>query len=142
MSCKDVLAAGLLATFHHEMGISAGAAPLTFNAFGVGASADDSVSISGSGGIKHHPHIVSDVAGMAHVCLVGTLLSLPGIKHLTAHEARATLSADDHAVLENIEHSDAQGILSLLADAEVRRDCHGNYRDGDSREPNGKAMAM
>ncbi|AEX56062.1 hypothetical protein S-CBS4_gp095 [Synechococcus phage S-CBS4] len=126
MSCKNVLAAGLLATFHHEVGISAGAAPLTFNALGVSASADDGVSVGVGGGIEHHPHIVGDISSMAPACLVGTLLGLPEIEHLTAHKARATLSADDHAVLEDVQHGDAQGILSLLTDAEVGRDCHGD----------------
>lgn len=128
-----MLTARLLATLQHEVGISAGAAPLAFNALGVGASADDGVSVSVRGGIEHHPHIVGDISGMACACLVGTLLGLPGIKHFAAHETWAAFSADDHAVLEHIEHGDAKGILGFLGDAMVGSDCHGVYRREPSR---------
>ena len=128
-----MLTARLLATLQHEVGISAGATPLAFNALGVGASADDGVSVSVRGGIEHHPHIVGDISGMACACLVGTLLGLPGIKHFAAHEAWATFGADDHAVLEHIEHGDAKGILGFLGDAMVSSDCHEIYRRKPSR---------
>ena len=128
-----MLTARLLATLQHEVGISAGAAPLAFNALGVGASADDGVSVSVCGGIEHHPHIVGDISGMACACLVGTLLGLPGIKHLAAHEARAAFGADDHAMLKHVEHGDAKGILGFLGDAMVGSECHEICRRKPSR---------
>lgn len=126
MGSQDVLTAGLLTALHHEVGISASAAPLSFNALCIGTSADDGVGVSVGGGIKHHPHIVGDVAGMASLGASHALLGLPGIKHLPAHEARATLSANDHAVLQHVEHCDAKGLLSFLGDAMVSSCCHGN----------------
>lgn len=126
MGSQDVLAAGLLTALHHEVGVSAGAAPLAFNAFGIRASADDSVGVSVGGGIKHHPHIVGDVAGVASLGASHALLGLPGIEHLPAHEARATLSANDHAVLQHVEHGDAKSLLGFLGDAMVGSCCHGD----------------
>ena len=133
VSSEDVLAAGFLAALHHEVGISASAAPLPFDALGVGASSDDGVSIGVGGGIKHHPHIVGDISGMAGAGTGHALLGFPGIKHLTAHEARAALSADDHAMLEHVEHGDTKGLLGFLGDAMVSSDCHGIYRREPSR---------
>jgi len=128
VSCKDVLTARLLASFHHEMSISAGAAPLSFNTLGIGASANDSVSASISGGIEHHPDIVGNISGMANTSANHALLGLPRIKHPTAHKARTTLSADDHAVLEHVKNSDAKSLLSFLGHAMVSGSCHGFYR--------------
>lgn len=125
MSSQDVLTAGLLTTLHHEMGIGAGAAPLTFDTFGIGTSADDGVSVSVGGGIENHPHVVGDVAGMTSLGTSHALLGLPGIEHLSAHEARAALGADDHAVLQDVEHCDAKSLLGFLGDAMVGSCCHG-----------------
>jgi len=125
MSGQDVLTAGLLTTLHHEVGISAGAAPLALDAFGIGTSADDGVGVSVGGGIENHPHIVGDISGMTSLGTSHALLGLPGIKHLAAHETRATLGADDHAVLQHVEHCDAKGLLGLLGDAMVGSCCHG-----------------
>lgn len=125
VSSQDVLTAGLLATLHHEVGISAGAAPLAFNAFCVGASANDGVSVSVSGGIEHHPHIVGDISGMASSSASHALLGLPGIEHLTAHEAWAAFGANDYAVLQHVEHCDTKSFLGFLGDAMVGSGCHG-----------------
>ena len=121
-----MLTAGLLTTLQHEMGISAGAAPFSFNALGIGASANDGMGVAVRGGIKHHPHIVGDISGMTSLSTSHALLGFPGIKHLAAHEARAALGADDHAVLQHIEHCDAKSLLGLLGDAMVGSCCHGD----------------
>lgn len=119
MSGKNVLAARILPAFHHEMGISASAAPLPFNILGIGPSANDSVSISGSSRIQHHPHIVCDIACMAIACAFLTLFLFPRIEHFPAHETRAFISADDNRVLQHVENSYAKSLSGLVRDAEV-----------------------
>ena len=129
MSSKDVLAARLLTTFLHEMRISAGAAPFAFNALGIGSRANNGVIAALGGGIGDHPHIGGNVSGLAATCLMGTLLSFPGIKHLTAHEPWAFLGADDNAMLQHVKHSNAKGILGFLAHTEMLgrgNCCHGS----------------
>lgn len=130
MCSQDVLTARLLTTLKHEVGISAGAAPLPFNAFGIGASADDGVGVTLGGGIENHPHVVGDISGMAGLSASHALLGFPRVKHLTAHKTRATLSADDHAVLQHVENSDAKSLLGFLGNAMVGECRHGCTEEG------------
>ena len=66
---QDVLAAGLLATLHHEMSVGAGAAPLAFNALGMGASPNDGVGSTIGGGILNSPNIGTSAL---HSAVLGT----------------------------------------------------------------------
>lgn len=119
VSRQDVFTAWLLAALHHVMGVSACAGPFAFDALGLSASADDSMGIAIGNGIKNHPHIVCQVASMTAACLVGTLLHLPCIKILSAHEAGSALSADDHRMLQYVKHGNAKASLGFLAHAKM-----------------------
>ena len=66
---QDVLAAGLLATLHHEMSVGAGATPLAFDALGMSASPNDGVGSAVGGGILNSPNIGTSAL---HSAVLGT----------------------------------------------------------------------
>lgn len=114
-----MLAAWLLTTLHHEVGISAGAAPLAFDAFGMGASANDGVSAAVCRGIFNSP----DMRACAlHSAMHGTsraLANFPCVKLLATHEARTIIGTHQHGVRQDVDHGDAKRISSAASDVEM-----------------------
>lgn len=119
MDSENVLAAWLLASFHHEMGVSAGAAPFAFNTLGMSASADDSVGSTIGHGVFNGPDMR---AGMLHTAMLSpttTLADLPCVKSFTTHEARTLGGPHNDAMLKNVENSHAKRVSSAACDMEV-----------------------
>ena len=94
-----MLAARLLASLHHEMCISAGAAPPALNTVGMSARANDGVITSASLGIVDSPNIRTSILHSAMIGFELTLLDFPEVKLLAAHEPWTFFGTDEHLML-------------------------------------------
>ena len=119
MDRQDVLAAGLLATLHHEMSVSASAAPLAFNALDMSTSANNGVSSAVCSGILNGPDVRASVPHTAMLSPATTLANFPCIESFTAHEARTLRGPHNDAMLKNVENGHAKRISSAACDMEV-----------------------
>jgi hypothetical protein len=122
MNSKNVLAARLLASLHHEMCVSASAAPPTFNAIGMSTRANDGVITSAGLRVVHCPNIGASVLHSAMVGFLLTLLDFPDVKFFAAHKPWTFFGTDEHLMLKNVEHDDIQGIGCLACHMKVS--CH------------------
>ena len=112
MDCEDVLAARLLTTLHHEMSVSAGAGPFSFDAFGVSTCANDSVSAAIGRWIFDSPDVSASAMDAAVHCTTRTLANFPCVELLATHESRTFTSPNENSVGQNVENSHAESISS------------------------------
>jgi hypothetical protein len=107
-----MLAARLLATLHHEMGISASAAPLTFDAFGMSTRANDGVSTAIGRRIFDSPNVSASAMDATVHCTTRTLANFPCVELLATHESRTFTSPNENSVGQNVKNSHAERISS------------------------------
>lgn len=119
MNSENMLAARLLASLHHEMCVSASAAPPALNTFGMSTCANDSVITSASLRIVDSPNVGTSVLHSAMIGFELTLLDFPEVKFLAAHKPWTFVGTDEHLMLKNVEHDDIQGVGSLACYMEV-----------------------
>lgn len=119
MNGQDVLAAGLLVALHHEMGVSAGAAPLSFNTLCMGACANDRMSTAVCCRIFDSPNVTASTLHSTMLGSATTLADFPRIEFFSSHKARTLRGPHYHGMLKDVQNRHAQRISSATSDGEM-----------------------
>lgn len=114
-----MLTAWLLATFDHEMCVSASALPSAINASRMCSSASDSVQPAFGLWILNFPGICSVCFDEAMPSAIQALRHFPLVELAATHEARAAISSDQHAMLQRGDDSHAKSISSSASDVKM-----------------------
>ncbi|MBQ45524.1 MAG: hypothetical protein CMK37_07690 [Porticoccaceae bacterium] len=114
-----MLATWRLASFDHEVCISAGALPSAINASRMRSSACDSVQPTLGAGIFNFPGICPDYPDGAMPSAIQALRYFPLVKLTATHEARSAISSDQHAMLQCGDDSHTKRISSSSSDVKM-----------------------